>query len=96
MDFEFQILQSHPVLQIPIQAVGFLDEQDPAAGVVVQKRDHAGVVPAASVLGGFHVDELVQDAQVTVVTVMFSRSFVLRCVGMIVEAGVSSKRKPMP
>ncbi len=42
-----QLVDGHVVLEVAVQAVGFLAEQNPHLGVFLQEADHLGEVRAA-------------------------------------------------
>lgn len=63
VDFDIQLIKSHPVLQIAVEPVGLLDQDAPNAGMLSQIFDHFGKIGPAGGLGRLDVDKLLHDVE---------------------------------
>ncbi|TIV88967.1 MAG: hypothetical protein E5V93_00270 [Mesorhizobium sp.] len=63
MDFDIQLIKSHPVLQVAIKPVGLLDQDASNAGMLSQIFDHFGEVRPAARLGRLDVDKLLHNLE---------------------------------
>ena len=70
VDFEVELVEDHPVLEVAVEAVRLFDEDGPAGvAVLFEPREHLREAGAAGALGGLHVDELADDREPPVVGV---------------------------
>ena len=71
MDLDVQIVDRHPVLNVPIEPVRLLDQENAARGGGLSKEgDHLAECRAAGALGGFDIFELLQNVQSLTVGVL--------------------------
>ena len=65
MDLQIQLVERHPVLEVPVEPVRLLDEEFPAGGCLSEEVEHFAEAGPASLLGGLHVHELTNYRQTT-------------------------------
>ncbi|MDP7155743.1 MAG: hypothetical protein QF705_04775 [Arenicellales bacterium] len=63
VDLQFQLVQGHPVLQVAVKAVGLLDQDDAGLRMLAKIVHHLAEAGAAGLLGGLHVDVLLDDVE---------------------------------
>src|SRR5262245_22228510 len=77
MHFDGEIVDSNPVLDVPIEAISFLDEDCTAGRIRFQEREHLAEPCTARLLSGLDVDELSEDGELLLAGVL-SQQFLLR------------------
>jgi hypothetical protein len=63
VDLGVEFVDSDPVAQVAVQAIGLLDQHDEAPLVLAGEGDHAAEGAAAGLLGGLDVNEFVGDPE---------------------------------
>ena len=58
MDFDVQIVEHHPVLEVAVKPVGLLDQQDPNRRALPKVGDHVGEADTARLFGRLDVNVL--------------------------------------
>ncbi|HPE30954.1 MAG TPA: hypothetical protein PLV61_07135 [Parvularculaceae bacterium] len=62
MDLDVQIIDGHPILQIPIKAIRFLDQQNAHSRMATQISHHFVEMRAATFFGRFNIDKFFSHA----------------------------------
>ncbi len=60
VEFQPEFVDRHPILYVPVEAVGLLHQHDPAGCILGEERDHLAESRAAGLLGSLHIRELLQ------------------------------------
>ena len=63
VDLGVKFVDRHPILKVPVQPVGLLDQDGPNPRIGPQKRDHLGEAGAARLLRRFNINVFLDGRQ---------------------------------
>ena len=63
VDLDLKLVERHPVLKIPIEAVGLLDQHHTDGWMRLEVGDHLAKSRAAGLLRRLHIDEFVRNRE---------------------------------
>jgi hypothetical protein len=70
IDRDAEFIDCDPVLDVPVQAVGLLNQDRAAGRVGLQKGEHLPELRTSRLLGGLHIDELAENRQLVIAGVL--------------------------
>nr|WP_231376752.1 hypothetical protein [Sphingomonas melonis] len=76
MDFHTEFVERNPILQVPVESIGFLDQDRLHRGMAFQVGQHGIELGAAGFSGGFDIDMLAGDVD-TIQRSIFSKKLQL-------------------
>jgi hypothetical protein len=61
MDFDVELVECDPVLEVAVETIGFLDQNSADLGMLFEMADHLAEMGSAAQFGGLNVDEFFND-----------------------------------
>ncbi|MER8517684.1 hypothetical protein NKH47_32950 [Mesorhizobium sp. M1060] len=77
VDLDIEFVESHPILEVAVEAIGLLDQDDAYARMLAQIFDHLAEVGPPGVLGGLDINIFLNNAKLPLKSI-FSQQLALR------------------
>ncbi|MNI32965.1 hypothetical protein D3C73_868910 [compost metagenome] len=71
MNFDIEVVDRHPILEIAIESVGLFDQKRPNCRVPANVLQHFVEAGAPALLGGFNVDKFPRHLNIVGIGVVF-------------------------